>query len=434
MYSQLHVWVGVFGMALTGQAQTKLTTPAPHQNLVEAQSAEVVGMSGERVQRLDNTMKSFVTDGKLPGLVALLIRNGQVVYHKAYGVSDAASKRPMQKDDIFRIASMTKAITATAVMMLYEEGKFGLDDPISRYIPEFKNPTVLTSYRFADSTYATQPAKSEITIRQLLTHTSGIGYGAIDDEQFKTMYAKAGIVDAFTTNPHTLGENIKKLAKLPLHFNPGEKYSYSEGLDVLGYFIEVLSGMPFDQYLRTHLFEPLGMKDTYFYLPEEKYNRLVTVHLPDNEGWTAAKGEFFDIDYPKKGAKTYFSGGGGLSSTARDYATFLQMLINGGAYNGKRFLSRTTTELLTVSNQTGTLFGGVGGPVHHSLGFAVVNPVGHDLGLGSVGRFDWGGYFNTNYFADPKEKIVAVLMKQTLDADENSTATFLRMMYQCLDD
>ncbi len=415
-------------------AQTKLTTPIPHQTLMEAKNPEAVGMSAERIQRLDNVMKSFVTDGKLPGFTAILIRNGQIVYHKAHGLADVATQRPMQKDAIFRIASMTKAITATAVMMLYEEGKFGLDDPISRYIPEFKKPTVLTSYRFSDSTYTTQPAKSEITIRQLLTHTSGIGYGAIDDERFKTMYSKAGIVDAWTTNSYTIGENIKKLARLPLHFNPGEKYSYSEGLDVLGYFIEVLSGMPFDQYLRTRLFEPLGMKDTYFYLPEEKYNRLVTVHLPDNEGWTAAKGEFFDIDFPKKGAKTYFSGGGGLSSTARDYGTFLQMLINGGAYNDKRFLSRTTTELLTVSNQTGTLFGGVGGPVHHSLGFAVVNPVGHDRGLGSVGRFDWGGYFNTNYFADPKEKIVAVLMKQTVDADENSTATFLRMLYQCLDD
>ena len=249
------------GLYLPLAAQTKLTTNIPYQRLVEAKNAEAVGMSTERIQRLDNVMKSFVTDNKLPGFTAILIRNGQIVYHKAYGLADVATNRAMQRDDIFRIASMTKAITATAVMMLYEEGKFGLDDPISKYIPEFKNPTVLTSFRFSDSTYTTQPAKSEITIRQLMNHTSGLGYGMIDgDERFKALYQKAGITDLFTTEGVTIGESVRKLAQLPLHFNPGEKYSYSEGLDVLGYFVEIISGLPFDVYLSTHLFEPLGMK------------------------------------------------------------------------------------------------------------------------------------------------------------------------------
>ncbi len=424
------------GLYLPLAAQTKLTTPIPYQKLIDARNAEAVGMSTERVQRLDNVMKSFVTDNKLPGFTAILIRNGQIIYHKAYGVADVATQRPMKQDDIFRIASMTKAITATAVMMLYEEGKFGLDDPISKYIPEFKNPTVLTSFRFSDSTYTTQPAKSEITIRQLLNHTSGLGYGMIDgEERFKALYQKAGITDLFTTEGVTIGESVRKLAKLPLHFNPGEKYSYSEGLDVLGYFIEVLSGVPFDEYLRAHLFEPLGMKDTYFYLPQEKGNRLVTIHRPENGQWAAFPVTFYDPDYPRKGAKKFLSGGAGLSSTARDYATFLQMLVNGGAYGGKRYLSRVNTELLTTSNQTGTLYGGETGPMHFSLGFSVVNPIGHDRGLGSVGKFNWGGYFNTNYFADPKEKIVAVLMKQTQQlTGDTSEATFIRMIYQALDD
>ncbi len=428
--------LGLLGLTLHLSAQTKLTTPIPHQTLVDAKNPEAVGMSAERIQRLDNVMKSFVTDGKLPGFTAILIRNGQIVYHKAYGVSDVATKRAMQKDDIFRIASMTKAITATAVMMLYEQGKFGLDDPISRYIPEFKNPTVLTSFRFSDSTYTSQPAKSEITIRQLLNHTSGLGYGVIDgEERFRAMYKKAGITDLFTTEPISVGESVKKLAKLPLHFNPGEKYSYSEGLDVLGYFVEVVSGMPFDQFLRTHLFEPLGMNDTYFYVPDAKANRLVTIHRPAAAGFEAFPVTFYDPEYPRKGAKQFFSGGAGLSSTAKDYATFLQMLVNGGAYNGKRFLSRTTTELLTVSNQTGTLYGDENGLMHFSLGFSVVNPRGHDRGLGSVGKFNWGGYFNTNYFADPQEKIVAVLMKQTQQlSGDTSEATFIRMIYQTLDD
>ncbi len=417
-------------------AQTKLTTPVPNTKLVEVKNYKSTGMSVERLDRLDNVMKSYVTDNKLPGLVAIVIRNGQIVYHKAYGLADVASQRPMQQDDIFRIASMTKAITATAVMMLYEEGKFGLDDPISKYIPEFKNPTVLTSFRFSDSTYTTLPAKSEITIRQLLTHTSGLGYGAIDgDERFRALYHKAGIVDAWTTTPLRLKENITKLARLPLHQNPGEKFVYSEGLDVLGYFIEVVSGLPFDAFLWTRLFEPLGMDDTYFYLPSAKYSRLVTIHQLQEGRWTAGDGAFFDTNYPRTGAKTYFSGGGGLSSTARDYATFLQMLVNGGTYNGKRFLSQVNIDLLTVSNQTGSLFSGKGGPMHYSLGFSVVNAIGHDRGLGSVGKFNWGGYFNTNYFADPQEKIVAVLMKQTQDVPgDTSEATFIRMIYQALDD
>ena len=417
-------------------AQTKLTTAIPHQNLVMAKSPETVGMSPERVQRLDNVLKSYVTDNKLPGLVAILVRNGQIVYHQAYGLADVATQRPMKTDDIFRIASMSKAITATAVMMLYEEGKFSLDDPISKFIPEFKNPTVLKTFRFSDSTYTTEPAKSEITIRQLMSHTSGLGYGMIDsEERFKALYQKAGITDLFTTQPISIGESVKKLARLPLHFNPGEKYSYSEGLDVMGYFVEIMSGMPFDAYLRTHIFEPLGLKDTYFYLPESKSNRLVTIHRPQNGGWEAFPTTFYDPDYPRKGAKQFFSGGAGLSSTAKDYATFLQMLLNGGAYNGQRFLSRVTTELLTVSNQTGDKFNGEGGPMYFSLGFSVVNPVGHDRGLGNVGKYNWGGYFNTNYFADPQEKIVAVLMKQTQSVPgDNSEAAFVRMIYQTLDD
>lgn len=423
-------------VALPALAQTKLTTSIPYQTLSEAKSAEAVGISTERLERLDKVMKGFVDSEKLPGLVAILIRNGQIVYHQAYGLADVPSRKPMQKDNIFRIASMTKAITATAVMMLYEEGKFGLDDPISRYIPEFKNPTVLKSFRFSDSTYTTEPAKSEITIRQLLSHTSGLGYGAIDgDERFKALYHKAGVVDLYTTQPVRIADNIKRLAKLPLHHHPGEKFVYSEGLDVLGYFIEIMSGMPFDVFLQTRLFEPLGMKDTYFYLPEAKSDRLVTIHRPMNGQWQAFPVTFYDPDYPRKGAKAFFSGGAGLSSTAKDYATFLQMLINGGAFNGKRFLSSYATELLTISNQTGALFSGENGPMHFSLGFSVVTPFGHDKGLGSVGKFNWGGYFNTNYFADPKEKIVAVLMKQTQSlSGDTSEATFIRMIYQTLDD
>lgn len=261
-------------------AQTKSVKNSPP--LSEAAPASV-GMSPERLAHIDAMCQDAVAKGQVPGLVALVARNGKIVFHKAYGLADVAAKRAMKRDDIFRIASQTKAITSTAVMMLWEEGKFRMDDPISKYIPEFESAQILDTL-FEDGTYRTKPAKRQITIRHLITHTSGIGYGVIDgDERFKKIYHDAGITDLFTTEKISIGESVKKLAVLPLHHEPGEKFTYSEGLDVLGYFIEVISGMPLDQYIRTHIFDPLGMTDTYFYLPESKYSRMVPVQY-QNEG------------------------------------------------------------------------------------------------------------------------------------------------------
>ena len=384
-------------------------------------------MSRERLARLDSMCTQAISKGNLPGMVALVARNGKIVYYKAFGTADAESSKPMKRDAIFRIASQSKAITATAVMMLWEQGKFKLDDPISKYIPEFKNPQVLKTFTYSDTSYTTMPAKSEITIRQLLTHTSGLGYGQIDaDERFKMIYQKAGITDLFTTENIPIGESVKKLAKLPLHFNPGEKYSYSEGLDVMGYFIEVISGEPFDQFLRRHIFEPLGMNDTQFYLPQEKSDRLVTVQKQDAGKWIAYPTTFYDPQYPIKGAKRFFSGGAGLSSTAKDYATFLQMYLNGGELNGVRILSRTTIQSM-MGNQTDTLFGD---PTrYYGLAFGVLTAKGQTAGgQGDVGTFDWGGYFNTSYFADPKEKIVGILMKQTQGPVNDDTGWMYRLL------
>ena len=237
-----------------------------------------VGMSAKRFERIDRMCEEAVTQGKVPGVVALVSRHGQVIYHKAFGMADSQAGRELHKDDIFRIASQTKAITATAVMMLWEEGKFRLDDPIAKYIPEFKEAGVLIDYNEDDGTWETMPADKPITIRHLHTHTSGIAYGVIDgDQRFKTMYADAGVTDLFTTEPVTIGESVKKLARLPLHHHPGEQFTYSEGLDVLGYLVEIVSGQPFDEYLQEHLFEPLKMVDSAFYLPDSKAERLVPV-------------------------------------------------------------------------------------------------------------------------------------------------------------
>lgn len=433
MISNMKFLLTIFFLVISLNVDAQTKSIKKSKPLSEA-SPESVGMSTERLERIDNVLNNAVKEGDIPGAVALVARNGKIVYHKAFGTADLATNRPLKRDDIFRIASQTKAITATAVMMLWEEGKFQLDDPISKYIPEFKEPKVLGKFKYSDTSYTTVPADKEITIRHLLTHTSGIGYGMIDgDERIKMIYQKAGVTDLFTTENISIEESVKKLAKLPLHHNPGEKYTYSEGLDVLGYFIEVVSGIPFDVFLRTRLFEPLGMHDTGFYLPDEKAPRLVTVHTLENKKWAPLPVTFYDPDYPIKGAKRFFSGGAGLSSTAKDYAQFLQMYLNEGELNGIRFLSRTTVQFM-MANQVGEIWKDA--ERNYGLAFGVLKQEGQDKGgRGSIGTFDWGGYFNTQYFADPKEKIIGIIFKQTSGPVSEETRWQFRLLVgQAVDD
>jgi len=413
------------------KAQTKSIKKSPV--LTEA-APESVGISSERLSRIDQMCADAIKKGDLPGIVSLIVRNGKIVHWKAYGMADSQAGRALKRDDIFRIASQSKAITSTALMMLWEEGKFRLDDPISKFIPEFKNPQVLKSFKYSDTTYTTAAAKSEITIRQLLTHTSGIGYGIIDgDERMKMIYQKANVTELFTTKEIYIGDVVKRLAKLPLHHNPGEKFTYSMSIDVLGYLIEIVSGMSFDQFLKTRLFDPLGMNDTRFYQPAEKAGRLVAIQQQVGGKWQRFPNTFYDTDYPIKGAKTFYSGGAGLSSTAKDYATFLQMYLNGGELNGVRILSRTTVDVI-LANHSSELFGGP--DRYHGLAFGVTTATGeHNGGNGSEGTFDWGGYFNTQYFADPKEKVIGILMKQTQGPVNDETSwKFRQMVGQTIDD
>jgi CubicO group peptidase (beta-lactamase class C family) len=416
---------------ILSQAQTKSNQSSSA--LVDGKGSEV-GVSEERLARIDAMCLKAIEDGEIPGVVALVARKGKIIYHKAFGTSDAKSKRTLQKDDIFRLASQSKAITATAVMMLWEEGKFQLDDPISKYIPEFKNPQVLDSV-LADGTFLTKPADKEISIRHLLSHTSGIGYGVIDnDERIKKIYEDAGIIDLFTTEKITIADNIKKLATLPLHHNPGEKFTYSESYDVLGYFIEIISGEPFDIYLQTHIFEPLEMSNTAFYLPKSKEDRLVAVQTNKEGKWTNYPTTFYDPNYPIKGAKQFFSGGAGLSSTAEDYAKFLQMYLNNGELNGIRLLSRTTIKTI-MANQIGDLWG-EDPEAFYGLAFMVQTEKGEGSGgNGSDGTFSWGGYFNTSYFADPEEQIIGILLKQTQKIKSDDTGwKFSILVGQSIDD
>lgn len=402
------------GFFLSATAQTpavRATTARPatiHPVLQEGQ-AETVGMSTARLQRMDAVINEYIAQGRQAGVAVLVARNGRIVYHKAYGLDDIAGKTPLKRDAIFRLASQTKAITSIGLMMLFEEGKFLLDDPISKYIPAFKNPKVLEKFNEKDSSFTSVPAKREITIRQLLTHTSGISYPGIGTKEAVALYAKNGIPSGIGTPTGTLAESIPRLAALPLMHNPGDKWTYGLSTDVVGYLIEVLSGQSLDQYLRTRLFEPLGMNDTYFYLPAARQARLTKVYTEDSTKTVRrmpASGGISE-DYPKQ-AGTYYSGGAGLSGTLYDYAVFLQMVLNGGEYGGRRFLSPTTVRLITT-NQIGDLNQGIN---KFGLGFAITSEKSAARLPASEGAFSWGGFFGTDYWVDPKEGVVAMVYTQ----------------------
>ena len=367
-----------------------------------ASSPSALGFSTERLARIDSFMQNAVTIGLMPNSATFIARHGQIVYYKAFGYRNIENKIPLQKDDIFRNASQTKAITSVGLMMLYEQGKFLLDDPISRYIPEFKDPVVLEKLNLKDTTYSSRPAKNEITIRHLLSHTSGIQYG-------NPIYSKNNIPEVNSLADETIEQVVKKLAKLPLAHDPGTAFTYGLNTDVCGYLIEILSGMKLDEYFKKMIFEPIGMNDSYFYLPKEKENRLVTlyekVHMDSAIHLTKIKK---NDSYPYSGAKKYFSGGAGVVGTIEDYAKLLQMLLNGGEFNNHRLLAPKTVELMTT-NQIGDL--DVWGRADKfGLGFQLISERGgHARYPSSMGEFKWGGMYCTDYFVDPKEDMVCLI-------------------------
>ncbi|MCX8019251.1 MAG: beta-lactamase family protein [Chitinophagaceae bacterium] len=422
-------------LSITGYSQ-KVQLNKNNSTILKAAQPAEAGFSAERLKKIDENIQQWINQGKINGAVALIIRNGYIAYHKAFGYDDPEKKVPLRTDHIFRIASQTKAITSAAVLMLYEEGKFLLDDPVSRYIPELAGLRVLDRFNESDSSYTTVPARSEITIRQLLTHTSGIGYPQIGTKEANAIYAKAGLSAGIGMREgQVLADDIKKLSRLPLMHQPGERFTYGFNTDVLGYLVEVVSGMRLDSFFRKRIFEPLGMNDTYFYLPEEKKNRLVTLYrerdnkLEKTDSVIEQNGRFYTL-YPKTNG-TYFSGGAGLSSTALDYAKFLQMLLNGGVYNGKRLLSRHSIRMMTM-NQIGDINRGVN---KFGLGFGITTEKGSALLPTPEGVFEWGGAFATTYWADPKEKIIGILYRQIWGSTFREAADkFKVLVYSSLDD
>jgi CubicO group peptidase (beta-lactamase class C family) len=390
---------------------------------------ESVNVSSERLNRIDTMLLQSIENKWIAGAVGFIARDGKIIYNRSFGASDLENKLPMQTDNIFRIASQTKAITSIGLMMLFEEGKFLLDDPISKYIPEFAHPQVLDKFNEKDTTFTTVPSRREITIRDLLTHTSGIDYSGIGSPAMKAIYSKAGILGGFGSDKVTIGDDIKLLGKQPLVHQPGERFTYGLNVDVIGYLIEILSGEKLDKYFKQHIFEPLGMNDTWFSLPEEKQGRLVKVITEDADHHVTSMPQG-SVNYPLlKG--TYFAGGAGLSSTTKDYAIFLQMLLNKGEYNGKRLLSRRTVELITC-NQIGDLNLGVD---KFGLGFQITTERGQAVLGVSEGSFAWGGYFGTTYWADPKERLVCLLFMQQFPLSHGEIQSkFRALVYQTLTD
>lgn len=419
---------GFFWSASAQSPTAKRPVTAP--TVLSEAPAESVGMSTARLQRMDAVINDYIAKGRQAGVGVLVARNGQIVYHKAYGLDNTEARTPLKRDAIFRIASQTKAIVSIGLMLLFEEGKFLLDDPVSKYIPAFKNMKVLDKYNEKDTTYTTVPAKREITIRQLLTHTSGLSYPGIGNKEAVAIYAKNKIPSGIGTPDGTLADAMNRLAALPLMHQPGDRWTYGLSVDLVGYLIEVLSGQPLDQFLRTRLLDPLGMNDTYFYLPASKQTRLTKVYTEDSTRALRrlpAQGGISE-NYPNV-AGTYFSGGAGLSSTMYDYAVFLQMMLNGGTYNGQRLLSPTTVRLITT-NQIGDLNQGND---KFGLGFAITSERSAARLPVSQGSYNWGGFFGTTYWVDPKEGIVALIYTQKVpNSYGDLTDKFKVLVYQAI--
>ncbi len=371
-----------------------LTTGKPEQS----------GMSTERLKRLAAAMQGYIDRGEVSGTVTLVARHGRIVHLQAQGLMDAGSKTPMKTDTIFRLASMTKAITSVAVMMLYEEGRFLLTDPVSKFIPEFKNPQVMVANAPGTSRagFKLVPAEREITIRDLLTHTAGLA-----GPTSTLLRPEMEKFQKETPPDEDIAGYTKRLAKLPLHFQPGTAWEYGPATNVLGYLVEVVSGQRFDRFLAERIFKPLQMNDTFFYVPDEKLSRLATLYAVSPAGIHAVKPA-----REMRGSQVLFMGAGGLFSTAEDYYRFCEMLLNRGTGNGTRLLSPKTVELMT-SNSIGHL------PIwpdlagyRFGLGFRVLADLGQTAHIGSLGSYGWGGAYGTYFWIDPKEDMIGILMIQ----------------------
>jgi CubicO group peptidase (beta-lactamase class C family) len=419
-----------FARALLGLVAVSVAIAASAQSLRPG-APDSVGMSAERLERLRDALKAYVDDGQVAGSVTLVARHGRIAYFEAFGNRDREANAPMQTDAIFRIASQSKAIVSVAAMTLVEEGKMLLTDPVGKYLPEFMETKVAVAQEGATG-YDVVKARRPITIRDLLTHTSGFGYGAGVGGDLWTAAGQTGYY--FADKNETVRDSVRRIAGLPAHAQPGTQWIYGYNTDILGAVIEIVAGKSLDQVLRERIFEPLGMRDTEFYLSPGKANRLTAVYSQNagelerapTPGNSVGQGHY--VDGPRKN----FSGGAGLLSTATDYARFLQMMLNGGTLDGRRILSRKTVELMTTSHLGDISYNAGQG---FGLGFYVVEDVGARGSPGSVGEFGWGGAYHTTYWVDPREELVVVHLTQLVPAGTvDDQAKVRALVYQAIVD
>ncbi len=406
MKTVVHLFAGVCLFAAAS-----ILTPLHAQMLPQA-DPKAVGLSKERIDRIRPVLEQYIANSQMAGAVAIIARRGKVAYLDTFGVMDTNTKKPMPRDAIFRLASMTKPIVAVAALTLYEEGKFSLLEPVSKYLPEFANMKVQLDRpdpATGKHNYYTVPADRQITILDLFRHTNGMNNDGPRDDSGELLFPK---LDFSITSPHTLAEGMKLLANAPLVRQPGTAFEYSPGPNVIGRLIEVWSGLPLDQYLEEKLFRPLHMVDTGFYVPEAKWNRLATMYT-SGPGATVVRSPDKEQNAQKK-KPVFFRGAGGLVSTATDYLRFAQMLLNGGELDGVRILSPKTVELMS-SDLLGDL-PIAAGPIQPGYGFGLTVTVNRGPArtatIGSAGEYYWEGGTATNFFVDPKEKLIMVFMIQ----------------------
>jgi CubicO group peptidase (beta-lactamase class C family) len=416
-------------MALTLAALACLTAQVLVGQSAQRSRPEDAGLSSEKLKRLSAELDGYVSAGKLAGGVLFVSRRGHVGFVQAFGQRDVESRSPMREDTLFRIASQTKALVSTVTMMLQEDGRLLITDPVWKYLPEFRETTVAVPR--AGGGYDTVKADRPITIRDLLTHTSGVGYGGGPATE---RWEAAGIRGwYFADRKEPIRETVSRMAALPFESQPGERWVYGYNTDILGALVEHVSGQTLDDLLRTRIFSPLGMNDTYFYVPESKRDRVATVYslgpsgrierTPDHGGMVS-QGSYVS------GPRQSFSGGAGLMSTARDYARFLQMMLNGGELDGTRLLTRRTVDLMTSNHLRNIPFNDGQG---FGLGFSVVTDVGARGTPGSLGEFGWGGAYHSTYWVDPKEQMIVVYLTQLLPAgDLDDHAKVRALIYAAL--
>lgn len=414
----------VFALLLSACAaqSTMVSSPSSAQGL-EYAAAETVGMSSERLERINPVLQGYVDDGHLAGAVSMVARHGKIVHFEKFGTLNMETSQPIELDSIFRIYSMSKPITTVAAMQLYEQGKFQLNDPVEKYLPEFKNILVLTE----DGKLEKQ--NRPFTIQMLMSHTAGLTYGVFGNTPVDQQYRKANIL-----NNKDIAEMVTELGKIPLQYQPGTRWHYSVSVDVLGRLVEVISGQSFDQYLEDHIFTPLGMDDTFFEVPADKLSRFGTNHRYNPQ---TQKLEISDYPATSQFANdvTFFSGGGGLLSTTEDYMKFSQMMLNGGEFNGARIISRKTVDFMSQNHLNG-IFANRSGEngqnrpgAGFGLGFGVIVDPPQSGVISSKGEYYWGGAAGTIFWIDPVEDLISIVMIQHMNVQVPLRNTFKALTY-----